>query len=228
LKLTAVIPAHNEEAHLAACLAALARQQTTHELKVIVVDNASTDRTAAVANSFAGKLDLNVLSEPTPSRGRARAAGFATATTDIILSTDADTVVPPDWAAKLVAALTAVPGAVAVTGTCRITDCAPRTNRAFNWFQPNMMRLYRLIFGHYWLTGSNFAIYRNAYLKAGGFNPAAAQQEDIEFGFRLKRVGRIVFAPGICVTTTGNRFKHGLLRGLWHYVHDFFARVLPA
>ena len=53
-----IIPAYNEEAYIGDCLQSFVQQQTDEEFEVIVVDNASTDRTTDVANTFKDKLNL--------------------------------------------------------------------------------------------------------------------------------------------------------------------------
>ncbi len=218
-----VIPAHNEQARVASCLEALAGQITTHTLDIIVVDNASTDATATTAQTFTATLPLRVVSEPTLGRGAARRHGFGLARGDIILSTDADTIVPSGWVEALVQNFHD-PAIVATTGPCAILDCAPFTNRTFNWLQPNLMRAYRLLFGHYWLTGSNCALRRSVYKAAGGFDPSVRDLEDIELGFRIAKLGRIRFIPSITVITAGDRFQHGLILGLASYARTFIGR----
>ena len=221
--ISVVVPAYNEAAHIGALLDSLTRQTTRRRFEVIVVDNASTDETAAVARRWADRLRLRVIAEPVRSRGAARAAGFAAAKGAIILSTDTDTTVPPQWVERLATAVEQ-PGVVAVTGTCRIEDCAPRTNRGFNLLQPWAMRVYRLVYGHYWLTGSNSALQRVAYERSGGYSADAVDLDDIELGFRLQHEGRIRMVSDVPVTTSGRRFRRGLLRGLWPYAAVFFRR----
>jgi len=48
--------------------------------------------------------------------------------TEFVLSTDADSIVPPDWAEKLVSALVKNPGAVAASGSSYIADGLRLTN----------------------------------------------------------------------------------------------------
>ncbi len=218
-----VVPARNEAEHIATLLESLTQQTFAGTLEVIVVDNNSTDQTAQVAAQFADRLNLRVVTEPVKGRGAARAAGFAAAAGSIILSTDADSVVPACWIQELVDGLRRS-GAVAVTGTGRIEDCSPSVNNRFNWLQPLLMRGYRVVFGHYWLTGFNFAITRNAYQQSGGFRADAADLEDIDLGFRVRRIGRIVMLGNVPVTTSGRRYHHGLVSGLWAYVVIFFRR----
>jgi glycosyltransferase involved in cell wall biosynthesis len=47
MKMSFVIPAYNEENGIAACLDAIIGQKQNHDIEIIVVNNASTDGTAA-------------------------------------------------------------------------------------------------------------------------------------------------------------------------------------
>ena len=53
VRLSVVVPAFNEGDYLAGTLESLQRQNVTSPFEVIVVDNNSTDNTAAIAHSFA-------------------------------------------------------------------------------------------------------------------------------------------------------------------------------
>jgi glycosyltransferase involved in cell wall biosynthesis len=88
-----VIAARNAGAFLGEQLEALTRQTYPSPFEVIVVDNASTDETAAVARAYAGRLDLRVLSaDKRPSSTYARNAGARAATGAVIVFLDADDV----------------------------------------------------------------------------------------------------------------------------------------
>lgn len=97
-KISVVIPAYNEEDYLADCLTAV-KNQTLAPHEIIVVDNNSTDNTAAIARSFAG---VKIVFQETAGIAAARDAGFNTACGDIIVRTDADTRPDTDWLARTV------------------------------------------------------------------------------------------------------------------------------
>lgn len=202
------------------CLESLARQKTGREFEVIVVDNASTDATARAAKEFSDRLSLKVIFEPVKGRGAARAAGFAAARGEIILSTDADTIVPPDWVENLTSGLIQS-GAAAAVGATTVIDCGKAAAAIFNFVQPLTARVYRLLFGHYWLGGYNFAIYKDIYRRAGGFDPKLNAMEDTDLGFRVKKIGRIRFLPKVVVKFSGRRFDRRLIPGLIDYVAQF-------
>lgn len=93
-----VIPAFNEESNLARILPAVVAQLGPAD-EVIVVDNASQDHTASVANSLLAK----VVSESRRGRGRARNAGFKHARGEFIIFLDADCFPEKDWLRNLLA-----------------------------------------------------------------------------------------------------------------------------
>lgn len=226
MKVSVVVPAYNEETELPRCLAAFTAQQTRHSVQVIVVDNASTDNTDAIARSWSDRLAIKVISEPRRTRGAARRAGFAQTDTEIVLSTDADTIVPLDWVESLVDCLLRNPEAAAVTTSCYITDGTPVTNWTMRVGMPLSLRLYRAVTGHFLLSGSTFAIRRLAYESAGGFNIDAHMLEDVDLSFRVARIGRIIYMPKPRVETEGDVFREGYLKGFWHYFKPYLQRYI--
>ncbi|OGY09045.1 MAG: hypothetical protein A2782_00975 [Candidatus Blackburnbacteria bacterium RIFCSPHIGHO2_01_FULL_43_15b] len=91
-----IIPAYNEEKLIGTCLDSLV-EQTDANFEVVLVDNNSTDQTSAIAQQYAKKLNLTIVLEKRKGRGKARATGFLKARGQYLLSTDADTTVPPTW-----------------------------------------------------------------------------------------------------------------------------------
>ncbi|HLK10080.1 MAG TPA: glycosyltransferase family 2 protein [Candidatus Binatia bacterium] len=87
-RISVVIPCHNEEAGIRAVL----EQMPPLVDEVVVVDNASTDGTAAVAR----ELGARVVREDRKGYGRAYKTGFASARGDVIVTMDGDGTYPPD------------------------------------------------------------------------------------------------------------------------------------
>lgn len=218
--LSIVIPAYNEEKLLPVTLESLVKQKTSYTFEVIVVDNNSTDKTSEVAKKFGSKLNIKVIKEKKKGRGAARQIGFIEAKGEIILSTDADTTLPSDWVERLVTELKKSK-VDAVTGTCTINDCDPLTNWCFNLFQPLSMKGYCLVYGHYWLSGFNFAIYKKSYLKTAGFDSNLNGLEDIDLSFKLMKAGTIKFIPDLPVEFSGRRLKFGIIPGFFQYIKSF-------
>jgi glycosyltransferase involved in cell wall biosynthesis len=87
-RISVVIPCHNEEQGIAAVL----QQMPPVVDEVVVVDNASTDRTAEVALAAGAR----VVFEGRKGYGRAYKTGFAAARGDVIVTMDGDGTYPPD------------------------------------------------------------------------------------------------------------------------------------
>lgn len=220
-----VIPAYNEEPIIGDCLRSLTFQETPDSFEVIVVDNRSTDNTGKVAMSFIELLDIRVIREETPGRGAARKTGFAAAKGEIILSTDADAVLPVEWIAMLTKTLHSDPKIVAVTGPARIEDCTPFKN----WLLTGLFRIYiridMTLKGYTCMNGFNFGIWKNAYEKAGGFDARNDAQEDMELTTRVRKLGKIGLAD-VSPVISGRRFRRGIFRAWWEYIWTFIAKFI--
>ncbi|MSR87118.1 glycosyltransferase [Candidatus Peribacteria bacterium] len=223
---TVVIPAFNEEEHIAACLEAFTRQQTSIPFDIILVDNCSNDRTSEVAQTFASRLPLKIIHEGKKGRGAARARGFAEATGSIILSTDADTIVPPNWVTAFAGALMLRQDVVAVTGRPMLTEFSWWKNAVFNTIVPLCIVINGFFFRNVGLSGFSFAVRKSAYDQAGGFDAEADAYEDLDLANRVRKIGKIVYLAHPAVIFSGRRFKHGLIRGLFEYWHTFFHKFI--
>jgi len=112
-----IVCAYNEAGVLPACLYSLLAQTRPPD-ELIVVDNASTDATRAVAQAVPG---VRVVHEPTKGLVVARERGRLQATSDILAYVDADCRVPLQWLERLHRRF-ARDTVVAVTGPYRFYD----------------------------------------------------------------------------------------------------------
>ncbi len=108
-ELSIVIPAYNEESRLPATLERIAAylKNCGREAEMLVVDDGSKDRTAAVAESFQSKISaLRVVSNGVNlGKGYSVRHGVQEARGRIVLFTDADLSAPIEEADKLIEAL---------------------------------------------------------------------------------------------------------------------------
>jgi glycosyltransferase involved in cell wall biosynthesis len=205
VRFSVVVPAYNEGGYLGAALTSLAQQRVDFGYEVIVVDNNSTDDTAAVALDHGAV----VLHEPRPGVCAARERGSRAARGTFVVSTDADTIHPSDWLARLDAQFRANPDAVAVAGPCRYQD-PPWWAAVFPplWFAA--VALGYALFGRiFYITATNLA-FRGAEFP--GYNTALTQGGDeVDFLRRLSRRGRVVWDGRNPVFTSSRRMDQGLL-----------------
>jgi len=107
--LTIIVPAYNEELRLGPSLESIASyiRQSGRETEVLVVDDGSTDKTAAVAETFLARIPLLRVVPNGENRGKGYSVrhGIEEARGEIVLFTDADLSAPIEEADKLIAAL---------------------------------------------------------------------------------------------------------------------------
>jgi dolichyl-phosphate beta-glucosyltransferase len=97
LQLSIIIPAHNEEPRLPESLRRIADflGRQAYQAEVLIVENGSTDRTAAVAEAFIGDHpDFHLLREPGSGKGRAVRRGMLAAGGAYRFVCDADLSMP--------------------------------------------------------------------------------------------------------------------------------------
>jgi glycosyltransferase involved in cell wall biosynthesis len=99
MKYSIVIATHNRAADLRGTLGSLAMLQTRKPWEVIVVDNNSRDSTPSVVRELTTSypVALRYLFEPVPGRSAALNTGIAAAQGSVIVTTDDDVRVEPDW-----------------------------------------------------------------------------------------------------------------------------------
>ncbi|MGV8871022.1 MAG: glycosyltransferase family 2 protein [Rhodococcus sp. (in: high G+C Gram-positive bacteria)] len=162
--LSVIVPAYNEEAYIQQCLEQLVLQ-IDHLHEIIVVDNNSTDGTAAVVDAMARvHSKVHLIQEPVPGVAHARNAGFNAATGDLLGRVDADTRIRPGWAQAVRTFMSTEPNGVAgVTGLNEPYDSPVRRLKAW-WFGRHIKRGTvgggRLVTN---LHGANMAIRRSAW-----------------------------------------------------------------
>ena len=106
-RVSVVVPIHNVEGYVAECLQSIAGQ-TFADLDVVMVDDGSTDGSAAIAERFAERdRRFRLIAQPNGGLGRARNAGVDVANGDHLAFVDSDDVLPHDAYERLLGALTA-------------------------------------------------------------------------------------------------------------------------
>jgi glycosyltransferase involved in cell wall biosynthesis len=179
-----LIPAHNEEDLIEACIRAALRAACHERLEgetvlVLVVLDSCTDRSSEIVNSY----PVHSLAIEAHNVGQARAAGarfLLDRGVRWISCSDADSRVAKDW---LVAQLAL--GADAVCGTVTVDQW----NAAFDESaQIRYHQHYQARDGHRHIHGANLGISAEAYQRAGGFEPLACD-EDVQLVRQLERCG---------------------------------------
>ncbi|MEV6380499.1 glycosyltransferase, partial [Streptomyces sp. NPDC051773] len=184
---SAIVPAHNEEATVAACVRALLNGGCP-DIDIVVVDDGSTDGTAAAARSVADPR-VRVITQPNRGKPAALNAGIAHTAHDVIVMVDADTVIVPGAIARLAAAFTD-PSVGAVAGNTKVAN---RTGLLALWQHLEYVmsfglerRLFDLIGASPTVPGAIGAFRRTALASCGGIS-ADTLAEDTDIAMALCR-----------------------------------------
>ena len=106
VRVSVILPVRNGEPDLRKQLEALERQACSFPWEVIVIDNGSTDASAATAAEFANRLpDFQLLREETPGKSRALNTGIAAARGSHLIFVDADDEAEEEYVEKMTEAL---------------------------------------------------------------------------------------------------------------------------
>jgi glycosyltransferase involved in cell wall biosynthesis len=242
MKLSFVIPAHNEENYIGDCLKSILEQKNelaasapeelrradACEVEIIVVDNASTDRTAAAIQKFP---EVKLVNEPVKGIVHARRAGFLVSTGDLIANVDSDSRLTPGWIRKVCEGFSGDKKLVALSGPFIYYDLPPKMAtpvRIFYYltFCSYIMNRFILRTGSF-LQGGNFVVRRDALQKIGGYDTSIEfYGEDADMARRLYKVGRVKFTFKLPMYSSGRRLAK---EGAWtmgaRYAVNYFWTI---
>jgi glycosyltransferase involved in cell wall biosynthesis len=186
-----VVPARDAAAYLPVCIRSVLRQ-TRADWRMAVVDDGSSDGTAAAAFAFADPR-IAILSSPGRGVSAARNAGFRPLDGETVLFLDADDWLAGDALERLARALAADPGAIAAAAPYARVARDGRIGPAIRPPTGDLAR--RLGVRNVFLNGGHVLIRRAAIQRTGGFDQALDFGEDWEFWARLARLGRFAADP---------------------------------
>lgn len=228
MKVSIIVPAYNEEKLLPRCLKSILSAKLPADFEVIVINNASTDRTGEIARSFSG---VRVVDEPNKGLTKARQAGFRAANGDLLVYFDADTIVPNHWFSLALEKFKTNPKLVGVSGPYHY-EAISSWARALEWTYNcvivqagEFVWKYILRQGGIMLVGGNFAVKREALETIGGFDTELEFfGEDTNLTRRVAKVGKIDFTNQLYVYTSPRRFQQeGGVKLATKYVLNFFG-----
>jgi glycosyltransferase involved in cell wall biosynthesis len=196
-RVSVVIPARDEERTIGRTLEAVFAQEIPGvDLEVVVVDDGSTDATAAVASGSGARV-VRLRRGEGGSPGAARNRGATAATGDPVVFLDADCAPAPGWLEALLAAHEG--GEVVVGGALDAPPGLPATARCDHYcgsYHVHPERPAGYVPNH---PPANLSVRRDAFAEGGGFAeslPLADGHEELPWQARLGRRGvRIRFEP---------------------------------
>lgn len=206
-----VIPAHNEESYISECLVSLTKQSYPREnYEIIVVNNASTDRTAELASAF----DVNILYKKDGPVGAVRNYGASKARGEILAFIDSDCVAPERWIEDGVDLLKLQNDSV--FGGGYLLRKHPCWIERF-WLLENSTLPKDLL-------GGAIFISRKVFDGIGRFDESITSGEDSKISEALRSAGhKVIMKRELSVVHLGNpiTLRHFIKRQIWHSENYF-------
>ena len=188
MRITILIPAHNEEKSIRACVQSCL-DQTRKPDEVIVVDDGSTDKTPEILKSFGMQIGVVTMAKPTGNKSLAQEQGLKYVTGDVFIATDGDTVLHKDFVKYVEEDFNQYPDLAAVAGYVRsvkhnwLTAC-----RAFEYaVGQNLHKLAQHHLGFLFvIPGAAGAFKTKTFFKHITFEHDTLT-EDLDFTYRLHK-----------------------------------------
>ena len=229
LSISVIVCAHNEARYLAPCLHSLLAQSRRPD-EILVINNASTDATRAVAEQIP---HVRVVDEPRKGLVVARETGRLNAPGEVLVYVDADCRAPLNWLARIERRFARDAHLIALSGPYRFYD--------WDWWGRLLIRAYdftlapatQMLVKHVLRIGTifyggNFAVRADALARIGGFDTSIDfHGEDTNIGRRLFAIGRVGLFHDCYLYTSARRYvamgKGAVFR---LYVRNFTSEIL--
>lgn len=222
-----VIPARNESRLVSRCIRSVlhAAQEACVSPVIALVDDGSTDDTAAIARAAIPSGLGSVFSVAAGNVGAARAlgmeqlAGHSPVKLEWVATTDADSVVPADWLRRQMQQYRS--GADAVAGLVKLDDPPLELRRAFTeTYRQNVTPT-----GHPHVHGANLGLRLESCMSVGNFRPLPCG-EDQDIWHRLGAAGFTLISDSCSVVTTSSRLINRVEGGFAADLRRLYSEVL--
>lgn len=209
--ISVIIPAFNEEDYIGETVAslnraiALLREKEIISAEIIVVDNDSLDLTSSIARDFGA----SVVKETRHNVAKVRNTGAESASGDVLVFVDADTIVPDRLLRRIVEVMaepTCIGGAV---------DTNYRPAKLTSKIYLQFWRIIGKLTGM--AQGATQFCRKDVFLALNGYDETLYMGEDVDFYWRLRRFARrqnggVSFIEDMHVVSSTRRFDRS---GLW-------------
>lgn len=202
MRISILIPCYNEEKSIKKCLESCL-EQTRKADEILVVDDASTDKTAEILDGFGDQIRVVRVFQRTGNKSRAQEIGLKYIIGDIVITTDGDTILNKDFVKRTLShfqkeEITAAAGYVRSLKDNWLTSC-----RALDYFLgQNIHKVAQsYIRALFVIPGCAAAFDIKAFKKYIGFDHDTVT-EDLDFTYKLNENNlQIKYDPKMVVYT---------------------------
>lgn len=185
--LTIVVPVFNREHLVRPTLDSIAAQ-TLRPLRIILVDNNSTDGTLETLRQWKREVEtttfaVDILSETTQGAAAARECGLRQVTTEYTMFFDSDDLMAPVHAALAVDAFRRNPDVDLIGWDISVGNASGRFVGKVMRFYDTDVQWHNIMHGS--LATQRYAARTSLFRHAGGWNPEVRGWDDIELGLRI-------------------------------------------
>jgi cellulose synthase/poly-beta-1,6-N-acetylglucosamine synthase-like glycosyltransferase/peptidoglycan/xylan/chitin deacetylase (PgdA/CDA1 family) len=228
--ISVVVPAYNEAAGIAATVLSMVRSNYPGQIEVVVVDDGSTDDTAAIVRSL--RLPgVRVISQPNAGKPAALNRGIAEAWFDVLVLVDGDTIFAPNALSRLAVRMTD-PDVGAVSGNTKVAN---RRGLLGRWQHLEYVMGFNLERRMFDLLGTiptvpgAIGAFRRATLDDVGGVSSSTLAEDTDLTMAICRSGwRVVYEPRAVAWTEAPaslrqlwrqryRWCYGTMQSMWKH-----------
>jgi glycosyltransferase involved in cell wall biosynthesis len=212
--ISVIVPTYNEEANITACLQSLCNQTISRdEYEIIVVDGNSTDCTCELAQVYADK----VITQTSKKVGGARNDGVLRAQGDVVATTDADCIIPPEWL-EIIKNDFELHDIVQLYGT--VYPIEEGLKHKISLMSANTFsRIGYYTRALYYTLGCNTAFDKEAFLRAGMYQCIDAG-DDVEIALRMRKIGRVMLDDRMKVGFSMRRFQQfGMIKSVYEWLY---------
>lgn len=199
MKISVVIPLYNKEQSILRAINSVL-DQSEQDFEIVVVNDGSTDKSAALVANIAGDTRIRLLSQENAGVSAARNRGVAEARSELIAFLDADDEWFPEYLKIILELRTQFPDGSVYCTLYSVQENdgsqnSPNTDFFFNSdYRGYIFDYLDIIRSVLPFNMSSFSVKKNAFLKIGGFPIGIKYGEDVDLFIRLSLKQKIVYA----------------------------------